>query len=113
MPAPNATGTQGSRRPAPASSPAQPFSRAAKTGQALEPIAGKPPATAPRGGQTSAITPAIPRRHPGGLTGSAIAHTTRYFTGMEAIDTADHPTSGNKTRIQHHVRRGTLELSAP
>ncbi|BAM89464.1 hypothetical protein S58_34710 [Bradyrhizobium oligotrophicum S58] len=96
MPEPNATGTQGNKRPAPASSRAQPLSRAAKAGQRSKPIAGQPPASAPRGGQTSAITPAIPRRHPGGPTGSAIAHTTRYFTGRKAIETAGNTTSGTK-----------------
>src|SRR4051812_448372 len=74
MPAPKATGTQGNSRPAPASSRAQLLNLAAKDGHASEPITGTPPASAPRGGQTSATTPASPRRHPGGLPGSAIPH---------------------------------------
>src|SRR5215467_14472942 len=71
MPAPNATGTQGSSRPAPASARIQALSLAAKDDHASKPAGAKPPACArPPSGQV----PAIPCVR-GLLPGSAIRPT--------------------------------------
>src|SRR5579862_4576994 len=61
MPVPNPTGTQGTRRLAPASARTQARSFSRKAGHALKLDGAKPPAwAAPRGGQV----PAMPRARP-------------------------------------------------
>src|SRR5579862_3466315 len=61
MPAPNATGTQGNSRPAPASARAQLVSFATRAVQTSKPAGANPPAcAAPRGGHVPAISRTLP-----------------------------------------------------
>src|SRR5579884_3378709 len=61
MPAPNATGTHGNSRPAPASARTQFFSLATKAVQTSKPAGAKPPAcAAPCGGHVLAIPRTLP-----------------------------------------------------
>src|SRR5258708_4039318 len=73
MPAPNATGTQGRSRPAPASARAQARKVSASGAQRPAPDGANPPAcAAPRGGQSPAIAPAVLPVRCGGASRTAM-----------------------------------------
>src|SRR4051812_31274599 len=103
MPQPNATGTQGNSRPAPASALSHARKVSTTEGQTSKPAGTKPPAGAAR---PTGQVPATPCDRTG-RPGSAIPCTLRYATEIEATGTCGR--ANGDYNLDKATPRGRLE----